>query len=105
MATATITEIDVDGFRTKLDHWGAALSPGEQAVLHMILVRAFPDDSGFGDPAPEVEGFATISPRDPQTGLATGKRMHKPYTLNAPYTPSLAPLVGLPYSTTPDELA
>jgi type VI secretion system secreted protein Hcp len=30
-----------------------------------------------------------VSPRDPASGLATGKRMHKPYTVTAPYDKAL----------------
>jgi hypothetical protein len=29
----------------------------------------------------EIVGGATISPRDAASGLPTGKRMHKPYTV------------------------
>ena len=52
MTTDVITEDDVTGFRDKLDEWASTLSAGEQAVLQLVLVRAFPPS-----PDDEVEGF------------------------------------------------
>jgi hypothetical protein len=91
MATDLITEADVDGFRERLDQWGTTLPEGEQAVLRMVLVRAFPPDGGAD--AGEVEGFAVA--RDPHSGLPTGKRTHKPYVFTADLGPGLHSLVGL----------
>jgi len=88
MSDGIITEADVNGFRDKLEAWGSALEPGEQAVLNMVLVRAFPPGS-----EPEVEGFIA-SPRDAASGLPTGKRSHKPFVV-APSAYDLLPsLVG-----------
>jgi len=94
MATGTITEDDVNGFRDKLEAWGAALEPGEQAVLNMVLVRAFPPGSGAAS-EPDVEGFQQIvSPRDAASGLPTGKRMHKPLVITKELDLALPSLVG-----------
>jgi hypothetical protein len=82
-----ITEADVDGFRRKLDEWSEDLTAGERGVLAMVLHRAFPDD--------EVAGFAVISPRDPASGLPTGKRMHKPFMATAGMDGSFGILIGL----------
>jgi len=96
MSTAVITETDVVGFQDKLEEWGATLSVGEQAVLRMVMVRAFPPGSV---PEPEVEGF---SRRDPASGLPTGKRMHKPFTVTAPFAQGLPSFLGSPYLPLPD---
>jgi hypothetical protein len=77
MTDLMITEQDVSTFRTKLDDWGSGLSDGERAILQLVVVRAFPESTESSEP--EVEGFVT--PRDSASGLATGKRMHKPFTL------------------------
>ncbi|HVN50538.1 MAG TPA: hypothetical protein VMT43_03850 [Acidimicrobiales bacterium] len=44
MSTELITEADVAGFREKLARWGPELTEGEQAVLHLVFVRAFPPE-------------------------------------------------------------
>lgn len=48
-----ITEADVASFRHKLNDWAATLSDGEQAILQLVAVRAFPDPG----PADDVSGF------------------------------------------------
>jgi hypothetical protein len=92
MSTRTITEADVNGFRDKLEAWGAGLDPGEQAVLSMVLVRAFPPGS-----EPEVEGFI-VSPRDAASGLPSGKRMHKPFVITKTYDTNFSSLVGTTFT-------
>ena len=52
MSDLMITEADVESFRQKMSTWGATLSDAEQAILHMVAVRAFPEAN-----EPEVEGF------------------------------------------------
>jgi hypothetical protein len=92
MSSGTITEEDVNGFRDKLEAWGSGLEPGEQAVLNMVLVRAFPPGS-----EPDVEGFI-MSPRDAASGLPTGKRTHKPFFIGATTDVGLPTLIGSTYS-------
>ncbi len=89
MTSAQITEADVDGFRRKLDDWGDGLTEGELGVLRLVLDRAFPGGDG------EVAGYAILSPRDPASGLPTGKRMHKPYALTDGMDNSFGILIGL----------
>ena len=73
MSDLTITEQDVTTFRQKLDAWGATLSDGEQAILHMVAVRAFPEAAGgSGD---EVEGFGHSS------GAGAGKVSFNPFSI------------------------
>jgi hypothetical protein len=54
------------------------------------------DDAIDDETEPEVEGFA-VTPRDAASGLPTGKRMHKPFSLSldldlpAPVPPPVPP--------------
>ena len=93
MPTATITEADVDGFRDKLERWGSTLTPGEQAVLHLVVLRAFPTGSEVEPDVPEVEGFT----RDVSTGRATGRRQHADIHFTKLMDKASPMLVGLPY--------
>jgi len=74
MTELTITEQDVSSFREKLDAWGATLSDGEQAILHMVAVRAFPEAAGgSGD---EVQGYGSAS-----GGAGAGKVSFNPFSI------------------------
>ena len=66
MAELTITEQDVHSFRQKLLTWGDTLSDGERAILHLVAVRAFPDDGEA-----EVQGFGS--------GAGAGKVTFNPF--------------------------
>ena len=78
-----ITEDDVTGFRDKLDAWASTLSAGEQAVLQLVLVRAFPPSSDD-----EVEGFDARS---------KGRVDHQDFHIVKLMDQSSPLLVGLPY--------
>jgi hypothetical protein len=53
----TISEADVASFRDKLTTWAETLSDGEQAILGLVVDRAFADE-------PEVEGFGRVHHSD-----------------------------------------
>ncbi len=87
MSTDVITEDDVTGFRDKMDAWASTLSAGEQAVLQLVLVRAFPPESDD-----DVEGF---------DGKSSGKVQHQDFHFVKLVDKASPILIGLAYPSFP----
>lgn len=89
MSELMITEEDVRSFRDKLDAWNESLDDGERAILQLVMVRAFPESTAPNEwDEPDVVGF-----RDASSGLASGKRTHKPFVIIKQYDKATPMLV------------